>query len=41
MVHVNEDDGSRVFLPYIGGHHEYARRATEVADAGFPGLKFE
>jgi cation diffusion facilitator CzcD-associated flavoprotein CzcO len=40
MVHVNADDGSRSFMPYMGGHHEYARRATEVADGGYPGLTF-
>ena len=39
MVHVN-DDGSRVFIPYIGGFGEYARRAMAVAASGYPGLRF-
>jgi cation diffusion facilitator CzcD-associated flavoprotein CzcO len=40
MVHVNQDDGSRVFMPYVGGLDRYAEicRATE-ADA-YPGFVF-
>jgi cation diffusion facilitator CzcD-associated flavoprotein CzcO len=38
MVHVNKDDGSRVFIPYGGGFHQYVRRCDEVAAAGFRGF---
>ncbi|MFB4308201.1 flavin-containing monooxygenase [Actinomadura sp. GTD37] len=38
MVHVNKDDGSRVFLPYGGGFHQYVRRCAEVATTGFRGF---
>jgi len=40
MVHVNED-GSRVFMPYIGGFGQYVQRAAEVASRGYPGLVLE
>jgi cation diffusion facilitator CzcD-associated flavoprotein CzcO len=40
MVHVNQDDGSRVFMPYIGGLDRYTEicRATEAA--GYQGFAF-
>jgi cation diffusion facilitator CzcD-associated flavoprotein CzcO len=40
MVHVNEDDGSRVFMPYTGGLGQYVRRAREIAAAGYEGFAF-
>jgi len=39
MVHVN-DDGSRVFMPYIGGMHRFARQADAVAKKGYEGFRF-
>lgn len=40
MVHVNADDGSRVFIPYAGGFDRYVRRCEEIAQAGYDGLAF-
>jgi len=40
MVHVNEDDGSRVFMPYTGGLGQYVTRAREVAARGYEGFAF-
>lgn len=37
MVHVN-DDGSRVFMPYIGGLSNYVSRSSGVASANYEGL---
>src|SRR5690606_17251592 len=31
MVHVNRDDGSRVFMPYIGGVDRYKEISDEIA----------
>jgi cation diffusion facilitator CzcD-associated flavoprotein CzcO len=31
MVHVNPDDGSRVFIPYVGGLDRYLERCREIA----------
>jgi len=39
MVHVN-DDGSRVFMPYIGGMDRFARQADAVAEKGYEGFRF-
>jgi cation diffusion facilitator CzcD-associated flavoprotein CzcO len=39
MVHVNQD-GSRVFMPYIGGMDRFARQADDVARNGYRGFKF-
>jgi cation diffusion facilitator CzcD-associated flavoprotein CzcO len=40
MVHVNEDDGSRVFMPYVGGLDRYAEICRGVADGLYPGFAF-
>ncbi len=40
MVQVNEDDGSRVFLPYIGGVDRYKEISEEIAAQGYPGFTF-
>jgi NAD(P)-binding Rossmann-like domain len=39
MVHVNSDDGSRVFIPYTGGLSAYVNKAREVATAGYQGFR--
>lgn len=39
MVHAN-DDGSRVFMPYVGGFDAYAEISREVAAQGYPGFRF-
>lgn len=39
MVHVNKDDGSRIFLPYIGGFSTYVNRCVEIAAAGYEGFQ--
>lgn len=39
MVHVN-DDGSRVFIPYVGGIDRYAKQADEIAARGYEGFRF-
>jgi cation diffusion facilitator CzcD-associated flavoprotein CzcO len=39
MVHVNED-GTRVFMPYIGGMDRFARQANEIAAKGYEGFRF-
>ncbi|HVW42885.1 MAG TPA: NAD(P)/FAD-dependent oxidoreductase [Amycolatopsis sp.] len=40
MVHVNSDDGSRVFIPYAGGFDNYARLCQEVERNSYAGLDF-
>jgi len=40
MVHVNEDDGSRVFMPYVGGLDRYAEICRGVADGLYQGFAF-
>ncbi|MGI3782460.1 MAG: cyclohexanone monooxygenase, partial [Janthinobacterium lividum] len=40
MVHVNHDDGSRVFIPYAGGFGDYVARVNDEVRAGYPGLCF-
>jgi hypothetical protein len=39
MVHRNED-GSGVFIPYIGGFKRYADQADAVAAEGYKGFVF-
>jgi cation diffusion facilitator CzcD-associated flavoprotein CzcO len=39
MVHVNAD-GSRVFMPYVGGLDRYVREADSVAAEGYRGFRF-
>lgn len=39
MVHVN-DDGTRVFIPYVGGFKAYHAKVKEEIDAGWPGFEF-
>lgn len=39
MVHVNED-GSRVFIPYVGGMDRFARQANEIAAKNYEGFRF-
>jgi len=39
MTHVNED-GSRVFIPYIGGMDRFARQADEIAAKHYEGYRF-
>lgn len=41
MVHVNADDGSRVFIPFAGGMNTYIERCNEVARNGFQGFDFQ
>jgi cation diffusion facilitator CzcD-associated flavoprotein CzcO len=40
MVHVNED-GSRVFMPYVGGVDRYREISLQVAADGYPGFAFK
>jgi choline dehydrogenase-like flavoprotein len=40
MVHVNQDDGSRVFMPYIGGLDRYVEICRENAAGGYQGFAF-
>ena len=39
MVHVNAD-GSRVFIPYVGGMNRYATQATAIARNDYEGFRF-
>jgi cation diffusion facilitator CzcD-associated flavoprotein CzcO len=41
MVHVNADDGSRVFIPYVGGLDRYVEICREVAADGYKGFTFK
>ena len=41
MVHVNRDDGSRVFIPYPGGFGDYVRRCEAVTADGYAGFDFK
>jgi cation diffusion facilitator CzcD-associated flavoprotein CzcO len=41
MVHINDDDGSRVFIPYAGGLDRYAAHATDIARDGYRGFIVE
>jgi len=38
MVHVNKDDGSRVFIPYIGGLGKYVPACRKIADRDYAGF---
>ena len=38
MVHVNRDDGSRVFMPYVGGLDRYVDKCDKVAADDFTGF---
>jgi hypothetical protein len=38
MVHVNADDGSRVFIPYVGGFDRYVASARHIAARGYEGF---
>jgi cation diffusion facilitator CzcD-associated flavoprotein CzcO len=40
MVHVNADDGSRVFMPYTGGLARFNATCRAIAAAGFEGFVF-
>jgi cation diffusion facilitator CzcD-associated flavoprotein CzcO len=40
MVHVNHDDGSRVFIPYTGGFGRYVEHARRTASDGYTGFEF-
>jgi cation diffusion facilitator CzcD-associated flavoprotein CzcO len=39
MVHINAD-GSRIFIPYVGGMDRFARQANEIAAQGYEGFRF-
>jgi len=41
MVHVNRDDGTRVFMPYVGGLDRYLEICREAAANKYPGFVFE
>jgi cation diffusion facilitator CzcD-associated flavoprotein CzcO len=41
MVHVNRDDGTRIFIPYTGGFGRYVEHARRVADEGYAGFAFD
>jgi cation diffusion facilitator CzcD-associated flavoprotein CzcO len=40
MVHVNRDDGSRIFMPYAGGMAKFVEKCREVVAQGFAGFDF-
>ncbi|WP_063886912.1 flavin-containing monooxygenase [Rhodococcus sp. LB1] len=40
MVHVNRDDGSRVFMPYVGGLDRYVDTCDKIAADDFTGFTF-
>lgn len=40
MVHVNREDGSRVFMPYVGGLDRYVEICREVAAKNYDGFVF-
>jgi cation diffusion facilitator CzcD-associated flavoprotein CzcO len=40
MVHVNQDDGSRVFMPYVGGLDRYTAICRDITAGGYPGFAF-
>jgi cation diffusion facilitator CzcD-associated flavoprotein CzcO len=41
MVHVNPDDGSRVFMPYIGGLDRYVQICRDIAAKRYQGFSFK
>jgi len=40
MVHVN-DDGSRVFMPYVGGFDKYVKAVREHTADNYRGFSFK
>jgi cation diffusion facilitator CzcD-associated flavoprotein CzcO len=40
MVHVNRDDGTRVFMPYVAGLDRYVEECEKIAADGYPGFAF-
>jgi cation diffusion facilitator CzcD-associated flavoprotein CzcO len=40
MVHVNPDDGSRVFIPYVGGLDRYLEICRDIAARNYQGFSF-
>ena len=40
MVHVNREDGTRVFMPYVGGLDKYVAECDRVASNDFTGFQF-
>lgn len=40
MVHVNED-GTRIFIPYVAGMANYSEQADAIAAHGYEGFRFE
>ena len=40
MVHVNRHDGTRVFMPYVGGLDQYVARCDKVVADGYAGFAF-
>jgi len=40
MVHVNQDDGSRVFMPYVGGLDRYLEICRDVVASNYAGFVF-
>jgi len=41
MVHVNRDDGSRVFIPYAGGFNDYVNQVNAVVNDNYAGFSFK
>jgi len=41
MVHVNQDDQSRFFIPYVGGFNRYIQECQRVASNGYEGFEFK
>jgi cyclohexanone monooxygenase len=41
MIHLNRDDGSRVFIPYAAGLNRYVGEVAKVIDAGYEGFIFK
>jgi cation diffusion facilitator CzcD-associated flavoprotein CzcO len=39
MVHVNKDDGTRIFLPWAGGMATYAPEVKRMTEAGYEGFR--
>jgi hypothetical protein len=40
MVHVNEDDGTRFFMPFAGGMGEYVPKVRDATERGYEGFVF-
>jgi cation diffusion facilitator CzcD-associated flavoprotein CzcO len=41
MVHVNRDDGTRIFIPYAGGMGKFVEKCRMVVAEGFAGFAFK